>query len=283
LIEGIELDRRNMLSQLYFVYIEGIIMKEQIYKLFDTKLETSFMGRNIYYYDSLESTMDTAKELARHGACHGTLVIANKQTSGRGRLKRSWLSPEGNIAMSIILHPSFEMINHLIMISSVAVVRAINTVCRLHSQIKWPNDVMIKDKKVCGILIENEIKENAINFSIIGIGINISLIPSNFPDISKTATSLSSEIGCKMSSLGIISEIIREFEQIYIANEDEYSVFQEWKGCMSSLGKLITVKSGEIIESGIAEDVTEMGNLILRKSDGTFLEITVGDVTVVKK
>jgi BirA family transcriptional regulator, biotin operon repressor / biotin---[acetyl-CoA-carboxylase] ligase len=267
----------------YTLYSARIIMKERKCKLSETELKNSFIGHHIYYYDSLESTMDTAKELARQGARHGTIVITEKQNSGRGRLKRTWLSPEGNIAMSIILNPSFKMIHHLIMISSVAVARAINTVCRLNSQIKWPNDVMINDKKVCGILIENEIKDSAIKFSIIGIGINISLTPADFPDISKTATSLSNETGSKISKWDIIPEVIREFEQIYLATETDKSIFQEWKGHISSLGKLITLKSGEVIENGIAEDVTEMGNLLLRKSDGTVMEVTVGDVTVIKE
>jgi BirA family biotin operon repressor/biotin-[acetyl-CoA-carboxylase] ligase len=258
-------------------------MKEKTCSLFEEESKTSFIGRHIYYYSSLESTMDTAKELARQGAYPGTIVITEKQTAGRGRLKRTWFSPEGNIAMSIILHPSLKMIHHLIMISSVAVVRAINSVCGLESHIKWPNDIMINDRKVCGILIENEIKESTIIFSIIGIGINISLIPSDYPGISKTATSLLNETGGRISNLDLVSEVIREFERTYIANEKNKSILKEWRGCMSSLGKLITVKSGEVIECGIAEDVTEMGNLLLRKCDGTVIEVTVGDVTVVKE
>ncbi|HIE17967.1 MAG TPA: biotin--[acetyl-CoA-carboxylase] ligase, partial [Dehalococcoidia bacterium] len=156
-----------------------------------SRLRTRFIGQQLHYYPTVTSTMDIARILAREGAVEGTVVIAGTQTAGRGRLGRSWLSPEGSVALSVILKPSPDNLPQLIMIASVAVVKVIKTVTGLDAQIKWPNDVLVKGKKVCGILIENEVKGYEVDFAIIGIGINVSFDPTGFPEISDIATSLS--------------------------------------------------------------------------------------------
>ncbi|MCX6009508.1 MAG: biotin--[acetyl-CoA-carboxylase] ligase, partial [Chloroflexi bacterium] len=163
-----------------------------------SRLNTKFVGRQLYYYNRLSTTMETAKELAKKGTAEGTVIIADTQTAGRGRLGRAWLSPEGSLAMSLILKPSLDNLPQLVMIASLAVVRTIKKVAGIEAQIKWPNDILIKGKKICGILIENEVKGDRVNFAIIGIGINVNFDPLSFPEISDIATSLSHELGTKI-------------------------------------------------------------------------------------
>lgn len=246
-------------------------------------LNTKFVGRELYYYRRLATTMEAAKKLARKGAAEGVVVIAGTQTAGRGRIGRTWLSPGGSLAMSVMLKPPLANLPQLIMIASLAVVRAIKKVAGLETQIKWPNDVLIKSKKVCGILIENEVKGGRVNFAIIGIGVNINFDPLAFPEIAEIATSLSHELGAEISRVELISALLCELEQLYLEAQAGAPVYREWQEKMETLGRQIQVKTGETVEQGKAETVTEKGNLILRRADGSLAEIVAGDVTIVKE
>jgi BirA family biotin operon repressor/biotin-[acetyl-CoA-carboxylase] ligase len=247
-----------------------------------SRLNTRFIGQHLYYYHQLPTTMETARQLAKEGATEGTVVIAGTQTAGRGRLSRTWLSPEGSLAMSVILNPVMKNLPQLIMIASLAVVRTIRQVAGLKSQIKWPNDVMLKGKKVCGILIENEVKGGKLNFAVIGIGINVNFNPLDFSEIADIATSLSHEAGVEISKVELISILLSELERLYLEAQGGAPVYKEWQENMETLGKKIKVNTGKAEEQGKAETVTEIGNLILRHADGGLIEIVTGDVTVVK-
>ena len=247
-----------------------------------SRLNTRFVGQQLYYYHRLATTMETAKELARKGTAEGTVIIADTQTAGKGRMGRAWLSPEGSLAMSLILKPSLDNLPQLVMIASLAVVRTIKKVAGLETQIKWPNDILIKGKKVCGILIENEVKGDGVNFAIIGIGINVNFDPSAFPEISDIATSLSHELGATISKAALISTLLPELEQLYLEAQAGAPIYREWQENMGMLGRWIQVKTGEAVEQGKAETVTQNGNLILRRADGSLAEIVAGDVTVIK-
>ena len=163
------------------------------YRSLPTSLGTQFIGKNIVYSPRLTSTMDAARQEARQGAAAGTVVIAGEQTGGRGRLKRAWFTPPGNIALSIVLYPELNGLPYLIMIASLAVARAIEALTGLKTQIKWPNDVLISGKKVCGILVESGANKGKVAFAIVGIGINVRLRPEKIDDIAATATSLENE------------------------------------------------------------------------------------------
>jgi BirA family biotin operon repressor/biotin-[acetyl-CoA-carboxylase] ligase len=226
--------------------------------------------------------MNKARELAKKGAAEGTVVIADKQTAGRGRLGRTWLSPEGSLAMSVILKPSLNNLPQLVMIASLAVVRSISKVTGLETRIKWPNDVLIKGKKVCGILIESEVKGGIVNFSIIGIGINVNFNPLAFPEISDIATTLSHDTATEISKTELISALLFELEQLYLEAQAGVPIYREWQEKMETLGKWVQVRTGNTVEQGKAETVTEYGNLILRRADGSLAEIVAGDVTVIK-
>jgi BirA family biotin operon repressor/biotin-[acetyl-CoA-carboxylase] ligase len=169
------------------------------------------------------------------------------------------------------------------MIASLAVVRGIETVVGLKAQIKWPNDVLIKDKKVCGILIESEIKSENISFTIIGMGINTSLNPGEFPEIMSLSTSLKHELGSRVSAVDLCCSVLNELEKLYLSAKAGTPVYVEWMEHMETIGKLVQIKVGDSLEQGIAETVTEEGTLILRRADGSHSNIAVGDVTIIKK
>jgi BirA family biotin operon repressor/biotin-[acetyl-CoA-carboxylase] ligase len=243
-------------------------------------LGTRFIGQRIIYYPSLPSTMDVAKRQAQKGAKEGTAVIAEEQTAGRGRIRRAWLSPRGSIALSIILYPEVSYLSYLIMVASLGVVHAVEKVTGLKPAIKWPNDVLINDKKVCGILVESELKGKRVDYAILGIGINVNLKPSDFPEIRPLATSLSHELGRQVSQLDVIRCLLAEIERLYLALPSGDAVYREWRDNLVTLGKRVQVSSEEITYEGIAESVASDGSLLLRQSDGSLTKIVAGDVTL---
>ncbi|MBA7560312.1 Bifunctional ligase/repressor BirA [subsurface metagenome] len=245
-----------------------------------SNLGTNFVGQRVIYYPSLTSTMEVAKQEAQLGAVDGTVVIADEQTAGRGRIKRVWLSPKGSIALSIILYPSVVNLPSLIMLASLAVVHSIEAVTGLRSQVKWPNDVLINGRKVCGILIESSVRGNIVDYAIIGIGVNVNLRLSDFPEILSTATSLSAELGRDVSRLRVIRRLLAEVERLYLALQAGGSIYEEWRDSLVTLGRRVRVKSGKIVYEGVAESVARDGSLLLRHSNGNLSKIVAGDVTL---
>jgi len=243
-------------------------------------LDTRFIGQRVIYYPSLASTMEVAKREAQQGAVEGTIIIADEQTAGRGRIKRAWLSPKGNIALSIILYPSMAYLSSLIMLASLAVVHSIEAATGLKSQLKWPNDVLIKGRKVCGILIKSKVRRGIVDYAIIGIGVNVNLRLSNFPEIQSTATSLSDELGGDVSPLAVLRHLLVEMERLYLALQGGVSVYEEWRDSLVTLGKRVCVKWGDAVYEGIAESVARDGSLLLRQSDGSLTKIVAGDVSL---
>jgi len=243
-------------------------------------LDTHFIGQRVIYYPSLTSTMEVAKREAQCGAVEGTVVIADEQTGGKGRLRRAWLSPKGSLALSIILYPSVVYFPSLIMLASLAVVRGIEVVTGLKSQVKWPNDVLINDRKVCGILIESDVRKNIVGYAIIGIGVNLNFRLCDFPEISPIATSLSDELERSVSRLDITRQLLVEIERLYLILQAGGSIYDEWRDSLVTLGKRVRVKWGKTVYEGIAESVARDGSLLLRRSDGSLTKIVAGDVTL---
>ncbi len=245
-------------------------------------LQTSIIGRRVIYLSSVDSTMDAARSEALKGAPNGTVIIAGEQTWGRGRLKRNWLSPEGNIALSIILYPDIKSLPYLIMIASLAVVNSIESVTGVKAAIKWPNDILINEKKVCGILIENEVRGNKVVYSIVGIGINVNLKVSDHAEIANTATSLKNETG-KDDLRMIIRSLLMEFDGLYLQLSERKPIFKQWRDKLITLGRHVRATSGNQIIEGVAEDVDEGGALMIRGTDGTITTVVAGDVTLREK
>ncbi len=244
-------------------------------------LRTKLIGQSILYYPEATSTMDVAKQAVREGAKEGVVVIAERQTAGRGRLGRAWLAPpESSILLSIILYPTLEQLPQLNMVASLAVAQSIGKVTELKPVIKWPNDVLIQGKKVCGILIESDVQGEAVNFAIVGIGINVNLDPSSLPEVSETASSLGTLVGREVSRLELLQALLGEFEALYSALRRGQPVDELWRRRLDTLGKEVTVKCGAEVMEGLAESADERGNLLLRCPDGRLLTIAASEVTL---
>lgn len=207
------------------------------------------------------------------------MVITGEQTLGRGRLKRTWVSPAGNISLSLILHPPVRYLPYLVMVTSLAVMQSIEAVIGLKAQIKWPNDVLINGKKVCGILIENRMNGNKVDYVIIGIGVNVNLKVADYPEIASFATSLSDELGRPVSLLDMTRQLLVELEKLYLMLPSEL-IFQKWRDSLVTLGKRVRATWGDTVYEGMAESVAEDGSLLLRQPDGTLTRIVAGDVTL---
>ncbi len=249
-------------------------------------LSTSYIGKEIYYFPELKSTNTIAKEKALHraeGINEGTLIIAEWQSAGKGRLGREWFSPTGGIWFSIILYPQLSpsYISRITLMTAVAVVKAIRICTQIKSQIKWPNDILINKKKVCGILTEMSAELDIINWVVVGIGVNVNIKQREFPeDIRERTTSLKEVLGKKVLRVKLAQVFLQEFEKYYeILKRREFSfILKEWKLYSYTLGKKIRVDMGERIITGEAVDINEEGALILKKEDGELVEILSGTI-----
>jgi BirA family biotin operon repressor/biotin-[acetyl-CoA-carboxylase] ligase len=226
--------------------------------------------------------MDAARREAGHRAIEGTVIIAGEQIGGRGRLKRAWFTPPGNVALSIILHPELDVLPYLIMVASLAVAGAIETLTGLKTQIKWPNDVLVAGKKVCGILVESGVRKGEAAFAVVGIGINVRLRPGEIEDIAATATSLENE-GVGVSPLQLVRAVLEEFERLYLILPAGALILADWRRRLVTLGRKVAARSGESVIEGVAEDVDGSGALLIRRPDGSLARVIAGDVTLREK
>jgi BirA family transcriptional regulator, biotin operon repressor / biotin---[acetyl-CoA-carboxylase] ligase len=254
--------------------IEDVLSPQNIV----SNLQTDFIGQKVVYYVSLDSTMEAAKREAQWGAAAGTIVVTEEQTEGRGRLQRNWISPKGQLCFSLILRPNIDHLPIMIMISSLAVVYAIQKVTGLRAHIKWPNDILIGEKKVCGILIENDIRKNQLKHTIIGIGVNVNMNIKDYPEISNIATSLSCELDQHVSRTLLLRQILTELEQLYSSLPQEEMILEQWRKRLVTLGLRVYVNMGDRYYDGIAESVNKDGSLMLRQKDGSLVKIVAGDV-----
>ncbi|KAF0144705.1 MAG: BirA family transcriptional regulator biotin operon repressor / biotin-acetyl-CoA-carboxylase ligase [Nitrospirae bacterium] len=247
------------------------------------------IGREIIFFESIGSTNTAALELAEKGAPHGTVVIADRQAKGKGRLGRTWVSPpRSNIYMSVILRPEIETEDAtlLTIMAAVSCAKGVMKSTGLKAEIKWPNDLMISSKKLGGILTEMKSDPDGIVFAVIGIGINVnSKTKKDFPpDIRGIATSIREELGKIQSRTFIIAEILKETEHWYrvLLTGGRKPLFDEWKRLSSTLGRKVRVTAGDNVFTGVAEDIDRGGMLILRLPSGMLKKISSGDVTMLR-
>ncbi|MEW6274724.1 MAG: biotin--[acetyl-CoA-carboxylase] ligase [Bacillota bacterium] len=247
-------------------------------------LKTKFIGRRIFYYAQAPSTNLLARELALAGAPDGALVVAEEQTGGRGRLGRGWFSPFGEgIWCSLILYPPVNSVEAppLTMLTAVAVARAVRQAAGVSPGIKWPNDLLLGDKKICGILTEMSAEMERINYLIIGTGINVNI--EDFPgEIKSVATSLKAYAGRAVSRVKLLQAYLQEMELLYRIwlKEGFPPVLKLWKELCVTLHRPVRVSSLKESVEGWAEDVDAQGNLILRTADGAVRRITAGEVSL---
>ncbi|MFH1624404.1 MAG: biotin--[acetyl-CoA-carboxylase] ligase [Pseudomonadota bacterium] len=248
-------------------------------------LKTSFIGQEIFYYPKAESTNVVAKRLAMDGAREGTVVIAEEQTKGRGRLDRDWLSPAyKNILISLIFRTRVQpsQVFSLTMLTSLAIVKAIRSTTRLNALIKWPNDIYIGNRKAGGILTEFSAEQDRVDFVVVGIGLNVNFDPTICSEIKDSATSLSNVLGKKVSRIELLRSILEEIEKGYnVLTEGKVSqIRDEWNRYSLITGKPVRITCFDTVEEGIAESVDEDGCLILRDSRGRRKRILSGDVSL---
>ncbi len=256
-------------------------IKSNITSYLEQNLKTRYMGREALFFPVTTSTMDEARKLAEQGAPNGAAAIAGRQEAGRGRTGRSWLSPEGGLATTIVLRPPANALHLLPAIASVAVYNAIGRM-GVKASIKWPNDVLVSGKKVCGILIENGFNAGNLVYSIVGIGINVNFETTKFPEIADIATSLSVELRKEVSIPQVALNLYSELEKLYDRISEPDFIMGEWTRHMGTIGKRVSVNTGSGMLEGIAESVNPGGNLVLRLDDGSMREVVAGDVSNVR-
>jgi BirA family biotin operon repressor/biotin-[acetyl-CoA-carboxylase] ligase len=253
------------------------------------RLTTSFVGRSLHYWEALPSTMDEAWRLARAGAPDGTVVLADEQTAGRGRLKRSWWSPAGSsLLLSVLLRPAWPArhAQRLTMVCSLAVCEAIAAAVGVQAEVKWPNDVLIDGHKVCGILTELDVRPGSVGAqletAVVGIGINVNLDFEGAPPLMAPATSLMLAAGRRVSRLDLLVALLSGIEQRYLATREGRSFHREWAEQMATLGREVQVRGATETWQGVAVDVGADGALLVKDQDGTVQRVLAGDVTLRK-
>jgi BirA family biotin operon repressor/biotin-[acetyl-CoA-carboxylase] ligase len=248
-------------------------------------LGKSVFKENIVIHNSLPSTNTTAKELYTQGAAHGTVVLAEEQTAGRGRMDRKWFSPPcKNILISILLMPDImaENVYALTLALAVSSIDSINEVCGCSAMIKWPNDIYLNRNKLAGILTEFSIRGNKPAYVILGMGMNVNWCPDEESGMLFNSTSLMKETGGQISRNRLIAEILKRFDHIYndITGErmDEFS--RRCNSLSLLTGKMVSVDTGDEVTSGKVIGLDKDGGLILETEDGKVKKILNGDVSI---
>jgi len=251
-------------------------------------LQTKAFGHPLICFRELASTNEVARELAVKGAREGTVIVAETQTSGRGRLKRKWISPTGGMWLSIILRPKVKLRHapKLTLMASVAVAKTINNLFPLKAETKWPNDVLINSKKVCGILTEAKTKDERLEFVIVGIGINanfnVNVLPRNLRD---SSTTLKEELKKEIEREALLRQLLEETEFYYgmFTQEKFDAILEEWRELAGFLDSHVEIVSDKERIEGWATDIDKDGALIVKLKDQTVRRVTSGDVTIIKK
>jgi BirA family transcriptional regulator, biotin operon repressor / biotin---[acetyl-CoA-carboxylase] ligase len=258
-------------------------------QLLEKNLSGKPIGHKIYYYQEISSTNDEAFKLAGEGEIEGTVVIADSQTRGKGRMQRAWHSPPGgNIYTSIILRPDIapSFSSQIPIMAGIAVAEIIENYGIGRAKIKWPNDVNLNGKKICGILSQVKITLNNIDFIILGIGINVNVSYEQFPtEIKDIATSLAIEGGHDYSRQELIISLYENLTKWYkkLKRNGFDEIREKWLNMTPMIGCNIQVMFQDEIIKGRALDIDEHGSLILINLEGKKVEISAGDATILKE
>lgn len=243
-------------------------------------LKTQIIGKDIQYFEETESTNIIAREIAG-SVGEGTVVIAESQTGGRGRMGRKWISPEGGIWLSIIIKPKIQPLyaSRITLLAGVSVAKTIRGY-GLAAKIKWPNDVLINGKKVCGILTEIEAEIDLIDFCVVGIGIDANVDTESFPEeFRETSTSLKKELGSEIDRVEFVQRLLGEFESLYLKfQKDGFSpILEEWRNMSATIGEWVKITTQARTIYGEAIGVDSEGALVLETGDGKLEKIVAGN------
>lgn len=253
-------------------------MKEELLK----KLQTKIMGRSVYYFECTDSTNIQAALAAKNGARHGAVFVAEKQTAGKGRRGRTWESPAGkNLYFSLLLKPDFapDKAAMLTLVMAVSVARAL---ALEDVRIKWPNDLVINGKKICGILTEMSLEQNCIEHVVIGVGINVREQEFD-PELVDKATSIEAECGQVLSKELLLAEILKSFEELYeiFQKTCDLSALQaEYEELLVNKDREVCVLDPKGEYRGIARGINATGELLVEREEGALETVYAGEVSV---
>lgn len=249
-------------------------------------LTTRFLGRNVFYSDKVPTTNNLAKELAGQGAAEGTLVVAEEQTGGKGRLGRHWTSTKyKGIFFSFILYPPLvpSEANVVTLMTAVAMADAVRNETGVMAGIKWPNDLLVDGRKICGILVELGAEMERINYMVVGVGVNVNQEENDFPEeVRLKATSLKAHAGVSFSRARLVKAFLKEFEKWYdISLEKGFApVLARWKDLSVSLNCPVRISNPNNSWDGWAEDIDSDGALLLRLPGGELKRVISGEVSL---
>jgi BirA family biotin operon repressor/biotin-[acetyl-CoA-carboxylase] ligase len=245
----------------------NILTKKNVLK----GLSTTFIGKKVFHFFDVTSTNWIAKQLAsQFRDVHGAIVVSETQSGGKGRYNRPWMSFMGGLWFSIILRPSMSPSDspHLTHAAGIAVTKCIRTY-GLDARIKWPNDVLIHGKKVCGILTEISTTLDMLDYAVVGIGVNVNIDTSSFPeDIRENATAMRHELGKPIDRVKLLQEILVEFEETYKKLEKGYNILDEWKSLSDTIGREVVVKTVHKTIEGVATGIDSKGALVVKTDKG---------------
>ncbi len=246
-------------------------------------LATERLGRTVYYYETISSTMDEAFRLAAQGSPEGTLVCAESQTRGRGRLGRTWISPKGKgLYTSLILRPDLSPleVGWITFVAAIAVCETVREATGLKAAIKWPNDVLIGGRKVAGILTEMNAETDRVKFVIVGLGMNVNADKVHLPP---RGTSLKMESGNKVSRICLLQNVLQKTEYWYgcLQARDFSPVIERWKALSITIGRRIRLSEHHRIIEGKAVDLSAEGGLVILNEDGDLITRMTGDVELI--
>ena len=247
-------------------------------------MATKSFGKKIYTFETIDSTNNCARALAGCWAAEGTVVISEHQTLGKGRHGRAWqANPLENLTFSLILRPTVppDYLNLLPLYVAVAVAKAVEDSTGLRVECKWPNDLLVNGRKFAGILLEGAVKENALEYVVVGIGLNVNQLKFD-GDLEHRATSLRRECGREIDRPGLFRSILASLELYYheIISSNAQAILPSWLSHCTMLNKQISVSTNGSIISGVVKGLSREGGLILQ-SDGSEQTLYAGDVTIV--
>ncbi|MCD5406832.1 MAG: biotin--[acetyl-CoA-carboxylase] ligase [Desulfotomaculum sp.] len=249
-------------------------------------LATKCLGQQVIHYHQENSTNEAAKKLARQGAEQGTVVVAEQQSSGKGRMGRHWHSAAGaDVLFSIILYPEISLaeIPQISMLAVVAIAKAVEKVCAVQAGIKWPNDLLVNGQKLCGVLVEMAAEADRVRYVVLGIGINVNSLPLQWPEeIRSKTTSLRAECGQEVSRVKLIQAVLEALELLYDQWHQQgfAPISKLWRTWCVSQHCPATVKTIQGNYTGWIEGVSDSGALLLRMDDGRVKTFLSGDVSL---
>jgi BirA family biotin operon repressor/biotin-[acetyl-CoA-carboxylase] ligase len=258
-------------------------------KELNERLTDNFIGRDIHYYDETESTNDVAFSLGIDGAPEGTVILADSQRGGKGRFQRSWHSPPAsNIYTSIILRPGIRLSNasQIPILAGVAVAEVLDSYCPGKISLKWPNDVLINEKKISGILSLAKFTANHLDLIILGIGINVNMNQGRFSEeIREVATSLAIETGREISRQDVLISLYENLEKWYkkLLFDGFETIKEKWLSMSPMMGNKVRISFlGEAIH-GAAIGIDDSGSIIIRNDRNEIIRVTAGEATILKR